>query len=453
VPVGSPVGSPLRTPALKCAIVPPVPPDFEIAVRLGVASLAGLAIGAERERSGHATGPGARFAGVRTFFLLGLLSGLAGWLAEHGYLPLAVALALGATALVVVAFVIAARRMGDAIEGTTETAALVVIALGLTAGLGHLVVASGATAVVALALAEKSRIHGAIGRVADEEMRAAFQFGVLALVILPLLPVGPYGPLGGIRPRELWGWVLLFSGFSFVGYLLRRAVGVSRGYRVAGFLGGIVSSTVVTFSFARQSRSEPEISGPLAAGAVAASTIPYVRVAAITAVINSAVAVEVLSYFAIPLLVSIGIVAITLLRGGKPRDEARVAVMKSPLRLPSAIRLALALQIVLFVIAFVQRRFGEAGILPTAGLVGLTDVDALTLSMAKLGFQEGFLPLAAKAIAIGVLANNLFKMALALAMGSGTFRRGAGLGLLGLAAASALGLWFPLRVGQALLSP
>jgi uncharacterized membrane protein (DUF4010 family) len=116
-------------------------------------------------------------------------------------------------------------------------------------------------------------------------------------------------------------------------------------------------------------------------------------------------------------------------------------------------RLALALQLVLFVIAFVQRRFGEGGILPTAALVGLTDVDALTLSMAKLGFDPGFLTVAAKAVAIGVLANTLFKMVLAVTMGSGAFRRAAGLGLLGIAAASALGLWLPLRFGQALLAP
>ena len=52
--------------------------DPEIAARLAVAAVAGLAVGVEREWSGHATGPEARFAGVRTFFLLGLLGGLAG---------------------------------------------------------------------------------------------------------------------------------------------------------------------------------------------------------------------------------------------------------------------------------------------------------------------------------------------------------------------------------------
>src|SRR5512144_918968 len=58
--------------------------DLTVATGLAVAGLAGLAVGIEREWSGHATGPAARFAGVRTFLLLGVLGGLAGWLTKGG---------------------------------------------------------------------------------------------------------------------------------------------------------------------------------------------------------------------------------------------------------------------------------------------------------------------------------------------------------------------------------
>ena len=58
--------------------------DATVAGELAVAALAGTAVGIERERSGHTTGPHARFAGVRTFFLLGVLGGLAGWFLEDG---------------------------------------------------------------------------------------------------------------------------------------------------------------------------------------------------------------------------------------------------------------------------------------------------------------------------------------------------------------------------------
>ncbi len=78
----------------------------------------------------------------------------------------------------------------------------------------------------------------------------------MAVVILPLLPEGPYGPLGGIRPRELWLLVLFFAGLSFAGFIARRSVGPDRGFPVAGLLGGLVSSTNVTLTFARLSRRE-----------------------------------------------------------------------------------------------------------------------------------------------------------------------------------------------------
>jgi hypothetical protein len=43
-----------------------------------ISALGEAAVGLGRELSGHAVGPKARFAGIRTFTLLGLLAGLAG---------------------------------------------------------------------------------------------------------------------------------------------------------------------------------------------------------------------------------------------------------------------------------------------------------------------------------------------------------------------------------------
>jgi uncharacterized membrane protein (DUF4010 family) len=419
-----------------------------------VAALAGLAIGVERERSGHATGPGARFAGARTFLLLGLASGFAGWYADRGFVPIAVAIVAGGAGLAIAAYIMAARRTRESIDGTTEAAALTVLALGVASGMGHIVLASAATAVVALVLAEKGRIQRAIQRIEDEELRAAFQFGVLALVILPLLPVGPYGPLGGFRPRELWVWVLLFSGISFAGYLARRAVGDTRGYRVTGLLGGLVSSTAVALAFSRQSRTEPRLAHPLAVGVVAASVVPFFRVSVISFVINPAVTARLLPYLVVPFLVSGAVLAYAL--GGRRtarEEDPAVPVEKNPLRLDSAIKMTVGFQLVLFAIAFVQQRFGEAGIITTAGLVGLTDVDALTLSMAKLGQQAGFLEIAARAVAVGLIANTALKLVLAVALGERTFRRSAGLGLALLTVASAAGLQFPLHLERWLAAP
>src|SRR5690348_8554336 len=137
--------------------------DLGVAGDLAVAALAGLAVGIEREWSGHATGPGARFAGARTMLLLGILGGLAGWCFRgDAGLPGALLLS-GGIAITVAAYVMAARG-SSGVEGTTEVAALVVLAVGAVAGFGFPLLTSAIVSLMVLALVEKTRIHEAIAR-------------------------------------------------------------------------------------------------------------------------------------------------------------------------------------------------------------------------------------------------------------------------------------------------
>ena len=163
----------------------------EMAARLAIAGLIGLAAGLEREWSGHASGPDARFAGIRTFFLLGLFGAIAGILVSLTDPYVATALVAGGAALCVAAYWVAAKRVSASTDGTTEAAALTIISLGVLAGLGYTGVAAGAGAVVVLMLSEKSRLHWLVGRLTEPELRAGLQFAVLAVVVLPLLPPGP----------------------------------------------------------------------------------------------------------------------------------------------------------------------------------------------------------------------------------------------------------------------
>jgi len=409
---------------------------------LAVAALVGLTVGIERQWSGHATGPGARFAGARTFFLLGGLGGLAGWLVLVGALPLAAVLLAGAALLVTAAYVIASRLEPVDPDGTTEVAALVVLALGTVAGLGHLRLASAAAVVVVTALSEKGRIHGFVQRLDAWELRGALQFAVLALVVLPLLPAGPYGPLGGFRPQALWILVLVFSGLNFLGFIARRVVGMTRGYGIAGLIGGLVSSTAVTLTFARRSRAEPEASAGLAAGVVAACTVLVVRVEVVTLVLNPATAWALAPYLLLPLAAGALLTARALRMPptGAELDSAAFPAPESPLRLWSAIRLAVLFQASLMVLDWVRARFGDPGVLPLAALLGLTDVDALTVAMARLRPATEMAALGAQAITVGVLSNTVLKLGIAVGLGTREFRRSAGAGLALLGAATLVGL-------------
>ena len=408
-------------------------------VGLLIAALGGAAVGLERQWSGHAEGPAARFAGIRTFTMLGAVGGVCGWLWIRGVTAPAALLFAGAVAIVAAAYVAGSR---DDIDGTTEVAALVVLAAGLLAGLGSVRLASGIIAIATLLLVEKSRLHALVKRIDDVGLRSGVRFAVMALVVLPVLPPGPYGPLGGVRPRELWALVLFFSGLGFAGYVARRLVGPGHGYLVTGLLGGMVSSTNVTFTFARTSRAEPLTGRALAFGAVAANAMLYPRVLLATAILNPAVVGPL-----VPCLVPPAVVAALAALAGARRsgsagvkpgsdhgqtgvrpesDRAPDVSQRNPLQLAGALQMALLFQLVLMAVHVARQSWGAAGVFTTAAVLGLTDVDALTISMARDVAEAVSPAAAATAIAIGVLANTAMKLALAVVLGSPGFRAIAG---------------------------
>ena len=401
-----------------------------------IAALGGLAVGLEREWSGHATGPGARFAGVRTFTLLGILSGIAGWLWIKQSQALAVVLIAGAVALIVAAYVAATRREVDA---TTEVASLVVLAAGILAGIGFWGLAAGIVAVTTLLLVEKSRIHDIARRIDDQSLHAAVRFGVMAVVILPLLPEGPFGPGAGLRPRTLWLAVLIFSGLSFLGYLARKALPDTAGFPVAGILGGLISSTAVTFTFSRLSRSERDQAGPLAVGVVGACTILFLRVLAATATLNPELARTAVPYFALPFLVGAIATAVGWYRNHDFVE--RKNEIANPLQFWSSLQMAALFQAVLYIVYWLRQTFGDQGLLVSGAILGLTDVDALTISMAR-GVQAEDSKIAAQALSFGILSNTALKAAAAVALGSGRFRWLAASSLAAMGAALAVSLLF-----------
>jgi uncharacterized membrane protein (DUF4010 family) len=384
---------------------------------LVVAALGGAVVGLERQWSGHAEGPAARFAGIRTFSLLGLAGGVTGTLIVAGYAAAATTLAAGAVALVVAAYVAASRTD---VDGTTEVAALVVFAAGILAGTGALAVASGLAVFTGLLLIEKSRLHAFAARLDATNLRAGLRFAAMATVILPLLPAGPVGPAPGVRPRELWALVLFFSGLSFLGHIARQAVSARHADWIAGALGGLVSSTSVTLTFARLSRERRASGWSLAAGALAANAMLVPRVVTATAVLHPALAVALVPWLALPAVLLV--VATTL---GARRVDGGLSTPTTdanPLRVAAALQMALLFQGVLFVVDAARRWYGTAGVFTSAAGLGVTDVDALTVTMARSVAPALGIETAARALVVGILANTILKAAIAIAIGRAGFR-------------------------------
>ena len=420
-----------------------------ILLDLAVAALAGLAVGIEREWSAKRPGEPARFGGVRTFLLLGLTGGLAAVLFRAVDPRIGLLLFAGGLGLVIVAYLVSAWH--GTIDATSEVAGVLVLGAGAAAGFGMLTVASAVAATTALVLVEKSRMHAAVARLESSGLEAGARFAVLALVVLPILPRGPIARLGGLEPQKLWSVVLIFAGLSFAGYIALRLAGAERGYSVAGFLGGLVSSTAVTFNFARESRAargELPVAKALALGVVAACSILPLRVGAVAWTLNPEVARALAPALVLPIVATAVAIGFAWFR--RPQGDGAPRLPENPLRLAAAIQMALFFQVVLWVLEALRERVGASGMLASSALLGLTDMDALTFSLTELAGRAApdggpatvTAGAAARGLLVGMLSNTVFKAAVAAVIGASAFRLRVVAALTLLAALFAVGfLW------------
>ena len=201
--------------------------------------------------------------------------------------------------------------------------------------------------------------------------------------------------------------------------MIRRSIGPHHGVIVSGLLGGIVSSTSVTWTFARESRAETAPRLALGAGVVAACTVMLVRVLIASAVLNPALSSQLPRYIGLAFLIGAAVVLIAWrASGAKPVQNG---ASDSPLQLKAALQMTALFQIVLFVVLAVQARLGSHALIATSVFVGLTDLDALTLSLAR-STSPADIPLASLALVSGILSNTLLKMMVTVFVGRGSFR-------------------------------
>jgi uncharacterized membrane protein (DUF4010 family) len=141
---------------------------------------------------------------------------------------------------------------------------------------------------------------------------------------------------------------------------------------------------------------------------------------------------------AAPFLVGVAAVLIGLRRPQQERPE--VHTLQNPLQLGAALQMAVLFQGVLFMVEAVRTTWGDVGLVVSGAILGLADVDALMISMAHTAATGGGVAAPAAAVAVGILSNTLFKLALATTLSRQPFRRTAGLGLAAMAAASLVSL-------------
>lgn len=388
-------------------------PFLQLFVALGL----GLLVGLQRERVDPT------IAGIRTFALITLLGALAallgrsfgGWVVAAGLLV--------AAALVVSGNLVRVSR-GDGDPGqTTEFTAVVMYCVGALTVMAPLAVSVVLAGAVAVLLHFKESLHRFVGRMEEQDVRAIMQLVLIALVILPILPDRPFGPYQVLNLYQIWWMVVLIVGLSLAGYVAFKLFGANAGSVLSGALGGLISSTATTVSYARRTRDSPEGSRLAALVIVIASTVVFGRVL----VEMAAVAPSYLIYMGPPIGAMLGVaVVVSLVAWLMGRDrKAEPPEPENPAELKSALVFGALYAGVLLAVAFARDRFGTAGLYTVAAISGLTDVDAITLSTSRLVAGGGVDPSTGwRAILLAGLSNLVFKAGIVAVLGSrGLFGR------------------------------
>lgn len=387
-------------------------------LQLGLALGLGLLVGLQRERIAD------RVAGVRTFSLITLFGCLSAILAEAFGSWILSAGMIAVAAITVMANVALVQRSEEADPGlTTEIAMLVMYAVGAYLVMGRMAVAVAVGGSVAVLLQWKEPLHRLTKRVGDEDVRAITQFVLISLVILPVLPDRAFGPYGVLNARQIWWMVALIVGIGIAGYLAYRLLGERTGAAVAGFLGGLISSTATSVSYARRAKhSEADLRLASVVILIASATVFY-RVLIEIAV----VAPEFLQTAGLP--VAIMCAAMTALAAVEWAIRKPSAAAMSDHSNPSELRPALLFgglyAVVLLAVAAAKENLGNEALYAVAALSGLTDMDAITLSTShlmrahRIDADTGW-----RLILTAAMANLLFKVAIVATLsGWQLFRR------------------------------
>ncbi|MBN1911702.1 MAG: MgtC/SapB family protein [Pirellulales bacterium] len=386
-----------------------MPPTSTLFGQLGISLLLGLLVGLQREHAAATTG-------LRTFPLITVLGTVAallalkfqsgGWIVAMGFIAVVAVLAVARSAKL---------KQEDYSHGsTTDVAVLVMYGVGALLVVGPMAVAIAIGGGVAVLLQFKPELHGFAQRLGDKDLRGIMQFVLITCIILPVLPNNPifssetYGPLAVLNPFQIWLMVVLIVGMSLGGYITYKFLGHNAGILLGGLLGGAISSTATTVSYSRQARGS--LIGPSTAAVVIliASTMVFARVLIEIAV----VAPGFLHCAAPPICVLAALTALPSLAVWyrMRHTPAPMPEQDNPTQLKSAVFFGVMYALVLLALAAAKEYTSHEYLYAVAGLSGLTDMDAITLSTATMvrngELIEGD---AMRMIVVASLANLVFK--------------------------------------------
>ncbi|MFT7879789.1 MAG: MgtC/SapB family protein [Sulfurimonas sp.] len=390
--------------------------DLTIAKSVLLGILLGFSIGIQREISFALRGKKVVFTGARSFAIISLLGVLAAYFkAEFIWITIIITFLFGA--LLISSFIIRVMRHEKS-GSTTEFAAIAAFLIGMLVYDGLYMFATFTTVAVIFLLDIRSNVLQFTDNTKKKDLHSMVLFLLITFIILPILPDTTIDPLGIINPYFIWLMVVIISGLSFAGYIAARFIGVSRGIMVAGFFGGFLSSTATTVTFSKKVDQEEHSTRHLAAAIALACTTMYMRIVIVSALIDTDIALKILPAY---LLATVsGYIYVYYLYRHSHKNPIDVDVIyQNPLELKEALKFGLLFGIVFGATALLEGWAGNVGVYLSSLFSGLSDVDAITLSLTTLYTDKKLiLQTALTGIIIATFSNSMTKLIIAYTIGS-----------------------------------
>jgi uncharacterized membrane protein (DUF4010 family) len=420
---------------------------YQLIQRLAVALAIGLIIGIERGWKQRAEPEGERAAGMRTLALSGLLGGVWGALAlgTGGWGVASLSVAFAAFTAVVATFRYREMQEEGSFGATTVVAAMLAFALGAFAVLGDPRAAAAAGVATAMLLALKAVLHAWLERLTWEELRSGLILLAMTVIMLPLLPDRELSPWFPVNPREVWLMTIFIAALSFAGYVAIRVAGPGFGILFSGLAGGLVSSTAVTLNIAHLARQHPDHQQMFAAATMLAGAMMMLRVLVVVAAVNFALVPSLAPVLVAGALAQAGFGVLLAKRAGDNADGDAALKLKNPLDLPAVLTFGALLAVIMALANGLAVWAGSAGAYALAAASGIVDVDAISLSMARLTPKRLDATSAIISILIAVAVNSVAKVVLASSTAGMAFARLLVPVLAATLIAGATGFWFALN--------
>ncbi len=378
--------------------------SYQLILKLFISLVLGLLIGLEREhRSKQET-----FAGIRTFPLISVLGTITAFVHEQYWSGVFWVILLGLVALILINFYL---EYPKDIGSTTEIAILISFFVGVLVYYEYYYVAAVISIITTFLLALKRTLENFAKKLSQEDILAILKFSIVTVVIFPLLPDKYLGPFNAFNPKSIWEVVIIVSSLDFVSYLILRWKGTKTLW-LTGVVGGLISSTAVSYELAKLSRKYPSVIYSALFGIILAWLIMNFRVIFLATVVNP----DIFSDIFIPMIsLSIAYILFIIVIYIRHKDKIHEASSQelsftNPYEISSALQFAFIYAGVIFMVKALNHYYGNSGIYIASLISGIIDVDAITLSLSNMAKQSIIsINAAVKGMVLAAISNAFFK--------------------------------------------